>query len=104
MLLRSTALLFTLVMVSMVMSKNRPTKEEILKQGRLNVRMNVTKDRVFDPVEQGECMEGWVDGSSVGLGCVYADMKDQNVNETTAETICSEFGEGGRLVEILKYE
>ena len=100
MLLKFTSLLLALCTLA-AEAKQKPTKEQILKQGRLNVGMK-KEDRVFDPVEQGDCPEGWVDGSSVGLGCLYADMKDVNINETTAETVCKEFGEGGRLVEILK--
>ena len=46
------------------------------------------RDHHFDPVEQGGCPDGWKDGSSVGLGCVYADLRDVNINETTAENVC----------------
>ena len=42
------------------------------------------------------------DATSVGLGCVYADIRDYNIDEATAENICKDFGEGGRLVEIIK--
>ena len=26
-------------------------------------------------------MEGWIDGSSVDLGCIFADVDDSNVDE-----------------------
>ena len=26
-------------------------------------------------------MEGWTDGSSVGLGCIYGDVTDRDVTE-----------------------
>ena len=52
----------------------------------------------------GDCPDGWKDGSSVGLGCILADLGDGNVNEPDAEKACSGFGEGGRLVEIMNEE
>ena len=77
------------------------TKEEVLKNGRLDVALK-SKNHHYDPVGQGPCPEGWKDGSSVGLGCVLADLRDVNIDEVTAENICKDFGEGGRLVEIFK--
>ena len=56
------------------------------------------------PLEQGDCLDGWVDARSVGLGCLLADMDDANVNEPAAETVCKNFGEGGRLLEIFNEE
>merc|ERR1711971_680311 len=49
-------------------------------------------------------MEGWTDGSSVGLGCIYGDVTDRDVTEVEADTICHEFSEAGRLVEIFSYD
>ena len=80
---------------------SKTLKGENPEAGHLNVGMK-RENKSIEPVEQGECPEGWVDGSSVGLGCLYADLEDTNINEETAETICKELGEGGRLVEILK--
>ena len=55
-----------------------------------------------------------MDGSSVGLGCILGDLQD-NVDEVgisyiekslppsvqpTGETVCKNFGENGRLVEV----
>jgi len=51
-------------------------------------------------VQQGECMEGWVDASSVGLGCLLADVFDIGAEEPVADQICRAFGESARLVEI----
>ena len=45
-----------------------------------------------------------MDGSGVGLGCVLADLGDGDVTEPDAESVCSGFGEGGRLVEIRNEE
>ena len=50
---------------------------------------------------QGPCMEGWTDGSAVGLGCLLADLEAWGDVETTGETACRHHGEGGRLVEVL---
>ena len=41
---------------------------------------------------------------SVGLGCVLADRDDASIDEPTAETVCKNFGEGGRLIEIFNQE
>eukprot|EP00091_Calanus_sinicus_P001920 TRINITY_DN1193_c0_g1_i2.p1 TRINITY_DN1193_c0_g1~~TRINITY_DN1193_c0_g1_i2.p1 ORF type:complete len:198 (-),score=66.71 TRINITY_DN1193_c0_g1_i2:246-839(-) len=59
-----------------------------------------SRNHGFEKTVQGDCPEGWSDGSSVGLGCVFADLGDADVNEPDAEVVCSGFGEGGRLVEI----
>ena len=96
MLLRAlTVLIFSVCLARKI------SKEEALANGRVNVGI---RSKAHDDViiEQGDCMEGWVDGSSVGLGCVYADLTDMDIDEVTAETVCSQFGEAGRLVEILK--
>ena len=52
-------------------------------------------------LRQGACMEGWTDGSAVGLGCLLADLEAWGDVETTGETVCRHHGEGGRLVEVL---
>ena len=38
--------------------------------------------------EAGDCMEGWVDGRSVGLGCLLADQTTQQLNYPQAEAAC----------------
>ena len=68
----------------------------------------------------GDCQEGWYDSSSVGLGCILPDLTDHDIDEVafvidynlivikmktkssqpSSETVCSNFGEGGRLVEV----
>ena len=68
----------------------------------------------------GDCQEGWYDSSSVGLGCILPDLTDHDIDEVafvfyynlivikmktkssqpSSETVCSQFGEGGRLVEV----
>ena len=63
-----------------------------------------TENRQHQPVQQGHCLQGWEDARAVGLGCVLADMDHPNTDQTTAETICRNFGEGGRLVEIVNQE
>ena len=40
----------------------------------------------------------------VGLGCVLADLADMGAEEPTAETVCRDFGEGGRLIEIFNMD
>ena len=69
-----------------------PSQDLIIRAGRNN-----------NTVEQGNCMEGWVDARSVGLGCILADMTSR-IDEPTAETVCQNFGEGGRLLEIFNKE
>ena len=82
----------------------------IAKQSNLNRKIkthDVRKNVLIKPknfghhkVQQGECMEGWVDASSVGLGCVLADVSNMGVEQPVAESNCRDFGENGRLVEI----
>ena len=68
----------------------------------------------------GDCQEGWYDSSSVGLGCILPDLTDHDIDEVasvidynivvikmktkssqpSSETVCSQFGEGGQLVEV----
>ena len=79
-------------------------KDELFEDGRLDIALKSKDNPQFDPVEQGDCLDGWKDGTSVGLGCVLADLRDVNINETSAEYICKEFGEGGRLVEIFRLQ
>jgi len=63
----------------------------------------------------GSCLAGWKDGSSVGLGCLLAEIPfdisslSQNtdtvgVNQTTAKAMCSKAATNGRLVEIYSAE
>ena len=79
-------------------------KDELFEDGRLDIALKSKDNPQFDPAEQGDCLDGWKDGTSVGLGCVLADLRDVNINETSAEYICKEFGEGGRLVEIFRLQ
>ena len=81
--------------------RKRPSREEVVGNGVMDVALR-SRDHGFDRPSQGDCPEGWYDGGSVGLGCVLPDLGDQNVDEVTAETVCKNFGESGRLVEILK--
>ena len=82
---------------------------DIIKHGQ-SPRRDVKRDLVVKPwdhghrIEQGDCLEGWVDASSVGLGCVLADLADMGAEEPTAETVCKDFGEGGRLIEIFNMD
>ena len=52
----------------------------------------------------GDCMEGWVDGRSVGLGCLLADPATQQQNYQEAQAACKDYGEAGRLIEITNQE
>ena len=97
-------LLLTLYCSSFVALKERLQKEDLFADGRLDIALKSRDGHQFDPVDQGDCLDGWKDGSSVGLGCVLADLRDVNINETSAEYICKEFGEGGRLVEIFRFK
>ena len=81
----------------------------IAKQSNLNkkIKTHDWKNVLIEPknfghhkVQQGECMEGWVDASSVGLGCVLADVSNMGVEQPVAESNCRDFGENGRLIEI----
>jgi len=98
MFLRAVTLLLYVAVVL-----GRPDTNKYAKSPRSR---NVKQDLVVKPrdhghkIEQGECLEGWVDASSVGLGCVLADIGDMGAEEPTAETVCRDFGEGGRLIEI----
>ena len=82
-------------------TKQKPSKADLVRNGRLDVALR-SRDHGFELPSQGDCPEGWYDGKAVGLGCVFPDLGDQNVNETIADTVCKNFGEDGRLVEILK--
>ena len=53
-------------------------------------------------IEEGNCPEGWIDGSSVGMGCILPDLHHYNVDWRMARSICSGYAEGGRLLEIYK--
>jgi len=62
------------------------------------------RDHGFQDPGQGDCSNGWKDGSSVGLGCVLADLNDGNVDKPDAVVACRDFGEDGRLIEIYNEE
>ena len=47
-----------------------------------------------------DCLAGWLDGRSVGLGCLLADRTTEQLNYEEATAACLNHGEGGRLVEI----
>ena len=97
-----------LVCVSLVVG--RPGSGDINKHGKSPRQRDVKRDLVVKPmdhghrIEQGDCLEGWVDGGSVGLGCVLADLADMGAEEPTTETVCKDFGEGGRLIEIFNMD
>merc|ERR1719483_642597 len=86
----SLFLMVALVAAKSVKTKKKPSVETVLK----------SRDHKFQPLSQGDCMEGWIDSSSVDLGCILADMDDSNVDEPTADNVCHGFADGGRLVEI----
>jgi len=93
-----------LLLACLAMATARPSDfKKHMKKGRKDLVLR-SRDHGFAKTEQGECPEGWKDGSSVGLGCVFADLGDANVDEPTAEEVCSNLGEGGRLVEIHSQE
>ena len=54
-------------------------------------------------IGQANCPEGWLDGSSVDLGCILPDLSYYNVDWMTAMAVCSGYAEGARLLEIYKY-
>merc|ERR1719228_1181527 len=56
------------------------------------------------PSQPRECPRGWEDGSSVGMGCVWAEAKGRGVNQTEAKRLCKEKDPGARLVEIYSQE
>ena len=51
-----------------------------------------------------DCPEGWLDGRSVGLGCLLADITTADMNQAEAFAVCQSYGEGGRLIEITSME
>merc|ERR1719500_737253 len=63
-----------------------------------------SRNDTHTPLKQGECMEGWYDSSEVGLGCILPDLTDHDIDEPSSETVCSQFGEGGQLVEIFNFD
>merc|ERR1719244_872548 len=80
------------------------TSKDLTKKGKTDLQL-----------AQGDCLEGWVDGSSVGLGCLQAEVDAETeydcdceydgetwpgVDQPTAELICNSYGHGGRLVDI----
>jgi len=63
------------------------------------------------PLQMGSCLAGWKDGSSVGLGCLFAEIPfnkstsdSPGVNQTTAKAMCNKAATNGRLVEIYSAE
>ena len=66
-----------------------------------STQATLPSQRAGAELRQGPCMEGWTDGSAVGLGCLLADLEAWGDVETTGETACRHHGEGGRLVEVL---
>ena len=100
--LRTVLLLLTITVLALA----RPSTKHRQTQGRhLNRDVIMkAKNKQYEPVSQGDCMEGWVDARAVGLGCILADTNDANIDEPTAETVCKNFGENGRLIEIFNEE
>ena len=49
---------------------------------------------------EADCQDGWVDGRSVGLGCLLADITTADMNLTSAQAVCQSYGQAGRLIEI----
>ena len=49
-------------------------------------------------------LAGWLDGRSVGLGCLLADRSTEQLNYQEAGAACGAYGEGGRLVEIINQD
>merc|ERR1712198_214771 len=82
----------------------RPPKKERVKQRRENWVVKSFRNETHTPLKQGECLEGWYDSSEVGLGCILPDLTDRDIDEPSSETVCSQFGEGGQLVEIFNYD
>merc|ERR1711936_1430908 len=74
----------------------------LLLQGAL-VGLVLGKTKDLQPVQQGDCLEGWADASAVGLGCVLAHNQ-RGINKLEADIVCSGFGEGGRIIEIFNQE
>ena len=99
-------LLLVLSLSWLVVVQGRPSNKHRQSPGRLEQQdLLLRASRTSSlPLQQGDCKEGWVDARSVGLGCIFADMEDANVDEPTAETVCKNFGEGGRLLEIVSQE
>merc|ERR1719481_572707 len=91
--------------VCLVVAMARPKGWKKMKKdtGRKDIVIK-SKNHGFERPVQGDCLEGWKDGSSVGLGCVLADLEDNNIDEPGAEEACARFGEGGRLVEIFSQD
>jgi len=82
----------------------RPSKKDGVKQRREDWVVKSFRNDTHAPLKQGNCMDGWYDSSEVGLGCILPDINHHDINETASETVCSQFGEGGQLVEIFNYD
>merc|ERR1712062_558026 len=95
--------LLLLVMVGLL-TEARPPKKDGERRRREDWVGKGFRNENHAPLKQGDCQEGWYDSSSVGLGCILPDLTDHDIDEPTSETVCSNFGEGGRLVEIFNYD
>ena len=65
----------------------------------LGPTFNISEKGTINSHQEGDCPDGWNDGSSVGLGCILADINNLGSDQPTSEAICKSF-EGGRLLEI----
>merc|ERR1719187_1036950 len=95
--------LLLLVMVGLL-TEARPPKKDGEGRRREDWVVKGFRNETHAPLKQGDCQEGWYDSSSVGLGCILPDLTDHDIDEPSSETVCSQFGEGGRLVEIFNYD
>merc|ERR1712112_572791 len=69
------------LVISLVLVAAMPSKKKRIfkkKEGRTDLVMK-SKHHGME-IKQGACPEGWMDGSAAGLGCVWADTKDGNLD------------------------
>merc|ERR1712223_948133 len=95
--------LLLLVLVGLL-AEARPPKKDGEWRRREDWVIKGFRNENHAALKQGDCQEGWYDSSSVGLGCILPDLTDHDIDEPSSETVCSNFGEGGRLVEIFNHD
>merc|ERR1711892_341778 len=91
-----TVLALCLILVTS-MPSNTKKKQFSQMQARTDIMVK-PKNHGFE-TKQGDCPEGWIDASEVGLGCLWADVEDPNLSEPDSMSACERAG--GELVEIL---
>merc|ERR1711892_469538 len=94
-----TLLALCLILVAS-MPSNTKKKQFSQMQARTDIMVK-PKNHGFE-TKQGDCPDGWIDASEVGLGCLWADVEEPNLSEPDSMSACERAG--GELVEILNMD